>query len=66
MLISTYNAEDNHPGEGFMWPKRSIVLRMTNPVLYPEESLRIQTACPFASYVWNAAFLGTGSMEAKS
>ena len=49
-----------------MWPKRSIVLRVTNPALYPEESLRIQTACPSASYMGNAAFLGTGSMEAET
>ena len=49
-----------------MWPKRSTVLRVTNPALYPEESLRIQTACPSASYMGNAAFLGTGSMEAET
>ena len=38
-----------------MWPKRFTVLRVTNPALYPEESLRIQTACHSASYMGNAA-----------
>ena len=49
-----------------MWPTRSTVLRVTNPAVYPEESLRIQTACPSASYMGNAVFLGTGSMEAET
>ena len=49
-----------------MWPKRFTVLRVTNPALYPEESLRIQTACPSASYMGNAAFLATGSMEGET
>ena len=49
-----------------MWPKRSIVLRVTNPALYPEDSLRIQTACHSASYMGNAAFLATGSMEGET
>ena len=29
-----------------MWPKRSIVLRMTNPVLYPEESFEYKQHVP--------------------
>ena len=48
-----------------MWPKRSIVLRVTNPALYPEESLRIQTACHSASDMGKLPFLEQAAWKLK-